>query len=166
MSQQPYYDPDEATLAAARRIRIYRSLKFLPYAIIVLIFVGFVGGIYISRQPSTPDFARVPDRRYADLACGSSIRGVSIPPEGYQLPNFCRTVISVNAGAVRVFQGEGMRTFDMGASTRSNPGIIDRVFSIEGWTNIDIITLPRGQTTYGDDDYKRDHPPSAFGRYQ
>lgn len=167
MTQQPYHDPDEATLAAARRIRIHRSVKYLPYAVIVLVLFGVFLGVKItSSSSSSLDTQQLPDRRYASLGCGAQIQGISVPSNGYELPALCRTVISVNFGAVRIFQGEGLKTFDMGAGMRSNPYIIQRVYPLEGWTNIDIITLQQGQATYGQDDYKRDHPPGLLSRYQ
>jgi hypothetical protein len=154
MSQQPYYDPDEATLAAARRIRIYRSLKYVPYVIIALLALGIYVGIKISKPFSTTiDTTQIPDRRYADMICGTQVRGISVPPNGYQLPTYCRVVISVNSGAVRIFQGEGKRTFDVGAGSRSIAFFVDRVYALEGWTNIDIIILRRGQDLYDPGDY-------------
>jgi hypothetical protein len=168
-----YQDPDEATLEAARRIKWHRRRKFILHATAVaagiILVIGVALGIWITnaiRGGSSVNAVREPDQSYATLACGAIIRGVTVPPNGYQLPHYCRTVISVNFGSVRVFQGEGLRTFDMGANMRSNPYNIDRVYPADGWANIDIITLRPGQATYSDEDFKQQHPPGLFSRYQ
>lgn len=167
------HDPDEATLEAARRIKWHRRRKFILQATAigagVILVAGIALGIWITdaiRGGSNINAVQLPDQSYATMTCGAAVRGISVPPNGYQLPHNCRTVISVNFGSVRIFQGEGIRTFDMGANMRSNPYYIERVYPADSWANIDIITLPPGQATYTNQDYEQQHPPGLFQRYQ